>query len=633
MNELEFQEEWLSAYLDDELTEEQRQVVEQRLAIDPAAQATFEDLQRIRSMVAKLPSWSGPDLKFAVPVGAPGSFDEADDELENEPPERDDFEDVPRAVGGADEPRPTFRNANTSGDFSARSLRSMLAWGAMAATVLLVAGLGSVYFWPPTMPSVALHESTPAGASRGPAELGQDNANLDSFVPNDSMDSPREAFDSGNALALGAPASGDQSNARLSEPSDPAMAAKKSEPPAGGFALRAEPPTLSDIADAKLKTDVSPTASSPLPAPPGAALGGLGGIAGATPAADIAMNNAPTDAPAAELPPPAAMRAAGIESAETTNVLSPDGLADKVEAAPNALPGNTFYYARSRSWTDDETLSRLSYAAPLSQSNQLAYGSDLMQRGASQNQVEAATESVLMAAIKAEVANSPDFFQNIVTSNRLVEVDQSPLLNQYASGNTALGNTALGNTASGNTVPGNIASGNVAPGNTASGNLAPGNLAIADAAQATDPTNAPTRGAAGNVANNAVANNAYSIQSQTLTQNALGLNRYAIPRYQNTLTNQPQGNSIVLFLTRDEANQILNQLQEKGQVTSQVWKIDRQTAPQMAQGGEFNNTAPVAPNATPRGVAEPANQVNQINPQTESSIQEKVILLLNGPPN
>jgi anti-sigma factor RsiW len=619
MNELEFQEEWLSAYLDDELTEAQRQVVEQRLAIDPAAQATLEDLQRVRSMVAKLPSWSGPDLKFAVPVGAPGSFDDADDELEHEPRELDDFEDVPRAVGGADEPRPAFRNANSRGDFNARSLRSTLAWGAMAATVLLVAGVGSVYYWPSPSPTVAFRDA----ASNGPAELGQENANLNNFAANNAMENtglegsglaPGGAVDSGSAVAFGAPATGDQSGARLSEPSDPAPAAKKSEPQAGGFALQAEPPTLSDIADAKLSADMSPTASSPLPAPPGTVPGGLGGIAGATSPTDLAMNNAPTDAPAAELPPPAPMRASGIDSAETTNIPSPDGLADKLEAAgQSALPANAFYYARSQSWSDDETLSRLSYTTPLSQANQLAYGNDLLQRGDYQNRNEATTESVLMAAIKPEVANSPEFFQNIVTSNRLVEVDQGPLLNQYSVANAASGNEAMAN------------------------------AAMANATQTADPANNAANSETNNaLANNAVAsgrlevnqNNAYSIQSQARSQvpnqNVLGLNRYSNQRYQTTQSNQPLGNSIVLFLTRDEANQILNQLQEKGQVTSQIWKMDRQTEPQMAQAKELNNAGSVSPDASPRGVAEPANQAN---PKAESSIHEKVILLLNGPPN
>lgn len=59
-DDTEYREEWLSAYLDDELTEEQQLIVERRLAGDSAAQATLNDLKRIRGLVQQLPAWSGP---------------------------------------------------------------------------------------------------------------------------------------------------------------------------------------------------------------------------------------------------------------------------------------------------------------------------------------------------------------------------------------------------------------------------------------------------------------------------------------------------------------------------------------------------------------------------------------------
>ena len=54
---LEFQEEWLSAYLDGELTSEQRSAVEARLQYDSNVQQMLLDLQKVRSLVAGLPEW------------------------------------------------------------------------------------------------------------------------------------------------------------------------------------------------------------------------------------------------------------------------------------------------------------------------------------------------------------------------------------------------------------------------------------------------------------------------------------------------------------------------------------------------------------------------------------------------
>ena len=55
----EYSEEWLSAYIDDELTEARRAIVEQRLASDSETQQLLDDLQRVRGLVNQLPAWSG----------------------------------------------------------------------------------------------------------------------------------------------------------------------------------------------------------------------------------------------------------------------------------------------------------------------------------------------------------------------------------------------------------------------------------------------------------------------------------------------------------------------------------------------------------------------------------------------
>ena len=63
----EFEDHLLSAYLDDELSADERALVEQRLAVDPVARELLEDLKRLRGLVATLPAWQGADLQFTAP--------------------------------------------------------------------------------------------------------------------------------------------------------------------------------------------------------------------------------------------------------------------------------------------------------------------------------------------------------------------------------------------------------------------------------------------------------------------------------------------------------------------------------------------------------------------------------------
>lgn len=64
-DDVEYQEEWLSAYLDDELTAAQRALVEQRIVEDEQAAVMLQDLMRVRSLVGKLPAWNGNSLSLA----------------------------------------------------------------------------------------------------------------------------------------------------------------------------------------------------------------------------------------------------------------------------------------------------------------------------------------------------------------------------------------------------------------------------------------------------------------------------------------------------------------------------------------------------------------------------------------
>lgn len=63
----EFEDHWFSAYLDDELSADERALVERRLADDPAARELLEDLKRVRGLVSTLPRWSGDDLQISRP--------------------------------------------------------------------------------------------------------------------------------------------------------------------------------------------------------------------------------------------------------------------------------------------------------------------------------------------------------------------------------------------------------------------------------------------------------------------------------------------------------------------------------------------------------------------------------------
>lgn len=75
----EFHEHWLSAYLDDELSSEERSLVERQLAEDPQARQLLEDLRRVRGLVATLPNWQGKDIQFDMNLLASSELDDEDD--------------------------------------------------------------------------------------------------------------------------------------------------------------------------------------------------------------------------------------------------------------------------------------------------------------------------------------------------------------------------------------------------------------------------------------------------------------------------------------------------------------------------------------------------------------------------
>ena len=75
-----FQEEWLSAYLDNELSAEQRLIVEDRVNHDPRVRLILDDLKKIRGLVSSLPGWEGPTPGISWP--SPTSDADTESELD-----------------------------------------------------------------------------------------------------------------------------------------------------------------------------------------------------------------------------------------------------------------------------------------------------------------------------------------------------------------------------------------------------------------------------------------------------------------------------------------------------------------------------------------------------------------------
>lgn len=156
MNASTFREEWLSAYLDGELTEEQRQMVESRLASDPSARSTLEDLNRVRQMVAKLPAWNGANLQFRLPAEEQAETTTPNTEFEDVTQSLDDAEDETEDAAPIWQPVPKPKS---------------IPWGwlATAACLLVMVGIGSL-LWNPLQPlsSTTVANAPMSGRSQSP---------------------------------------------------------------------------------------------------------------------------------------------------------------------------------------------------------------------------------------------------------------------------------------------------------------------------------------------------------------------------------------------------------------------------------------------------------------------------------
>ncbi len=152
-----YSEEWLSAYLDDELTTEQRQIVEAKLASDPQTVQTLAELERVRGLVQQLPGWGHAHLDLSPSALAAAGVNvnkEAEDEWPDESSDLGVSE-----LPDADRSHPARMLASRSEDVSSvwlknqRSSSASNAWLrplAVAASILFMLGLG--YLLLPKMP-------------------------------------------------------------------------------------------------------------------------------------------------------------------------------------------------------------------------------------------------------------------------------------------------------------------------------------------------------------------------------------------------------------------------------------------------------------------------------------------------
>ncbi len=727
MKELKFQEEWLSAYLDDELTDEQRQVVEQRLVTDPAAQMMLDELRRVRAMVAQLPSWSGSDFKFTIPSELPGAFADdfaktddassADTSSNDVLPTRvlsdgSDFEDVPRSLAGMDSSTivkdVSRRSAADGQDNSRGSQRWMFAWLTTAASVLLMVGLG-YFLWPAGGLMVSqldrsVETAAPGSsfkkelAPRGPAAW-QRGGSADGLSMND------EARSNGPQVHMPALAEAPSSlNSGELESRAAGNRATTGEMPANEFPLgfgaeiaggtandAASGNTFSidrsELAAPQLSSRSSPapspsTALSPsnlmpssdLPSPPNVALGessrfnsdeentrarieAAESLAGRD--AKSLLQDARSKSEAAALPPMAADSLLG----SSVEVPSKDNAAAEPRPSePQAKAGQKAGYAefeqlnkqaaedsmlrqqtpeaislggqavapvvivaRSSKWNEDETLQfAASQAASFYGDNALNYRQNVSNVPAQQpaaNDIQSidalrATGSnadVLLATVKSDAATTEALFNSVVTNNQFLPVE--PL--QLATANQ-LANQIVAPVADSSAVQDDAAQSKLQDRGSSQGRTAD---SIATNSRATGQGAANSNVASSNTATNWY----YQAQAGRYVKNSL------------------QGNSLVLFVTREEANRGLKELQQQGQVSSQVWRVVQRSSGQPENAFDFQ-ARNAAEKKSPTDDASPSAASNAMNEQNRffvaPSMQEiptpadndKVILMLNGLP-
>ncbi len=503
MKPSEYQEEWLSAYLDDELTAEQRQIVESRLAADAAAQSILDDLKRVRKLVSELVPWSGQNLQVSIPP--PGSA-----VGENWDASSPALEGVSNALHAADAPGETENDvfgssptALTASRRSALQRRWRGTWAVSAASILLLVGIGSTLWWRWDAQNLAFN------AASSPTSRAVQGLPVESFarsLPAASANSSSKRADSELKSEV------DRLSDLQALPSSDLLQTQSSEGPAAKtFDVR----TLQDptAAASRAPQDMAPASR-----------------AGGSPSPASETNSAAL--PAAPVIDGTSFATRGSQPG--ANSRNKNSLGWFNFGADKELPGNDsagevarIQIARSSAWSEQEV--EMAFAETMSGLGvQGITPSDVTgtdRRGMageteklSKDQSSVPTQSLLLVSIEPTLANSTQFFDELIGTNQLTPVAPTHIQ-----------------------VPRLLTEGRLQAGE--------------GRGEATTSANTPT--ATGTLAETKLA--------EKPAENA------EFPAQQSSVPAIPD--AILLFLTESAAEEVLGHLQQKGQVTSQIWRV------------------------------------------------------------
>lgn len=483
MNTSEFQEEWLSAYLDNELDDQQRQIVEQRLAADPDARAMLEDLRRVRQLVSQLPRWSGPNLNFEIPAA---SLLDEDKALESKPtsmrhrpsmdhsesiapelpapeltlpesiapesmdlpePMEDHFEAVPRSLQDGDA-RQSLGFEDPLGEAViarlAKRSRSRFPWTWLLASaclpLLLLLGYG--YMNPSFVQNLAFNRSektSNAPQTSGSSTTTATTSDSEAAKENDSdfayLDAMSQRLDeaAGSAPALApagiAPqtdvASADIASAGMPPPADIAAPASMGPPAMSAQSLAIAPP---------------PPAAAPPTATPAAPAKGRDNIvpdgnevAGANPEAsaksdvyNLALGGSPNRTADASKPMKSELEALnGRNQAArslTEGIASADDFLLKTSHTP-LEPDVKSQVIRSKAWTDDQVRMAVVNLNELLGSTQVQnLQSRFKVAAATDGSANSVSDPILLTTIPSDIQNPSNWFAQLSASYSLVKL-------------------------------------------------------------------------------------------------------------------------------------------------------------------------------------------------------------------
>ncbi|GIW97557.1 MAG: hypothetical protein KatS3mg111_0890 [Pirellulaceae bacterium] len=348
-------EDWLSAYVDNELTAEQRQQVEQWLATDPKAQATVAELQRARKLVAQLPPWPS-DTK---PIVWPSSV--RDDSLDAAESSADDHATGPTAPSPTSWRTPGPSSMPTAALLKARRQKRLWAFLAVAAAVLLAVGIGITWIptWSPSYQTARQENAQPSSGDLPNVALEEHQSADGSPYARPFIDAPPDSV--GNEPAVPrSPSSppGDSSSARLSASASGSMDAAFPEQSAEGaqFGSLAEITASSDHGTSPAQT----------PLPLSQELGRDAGLAAAPPSAATAAQakaggSVERRSRATQAAPSRAERSPAAESLPSNTATPSSGISSRARGATElrpppptpALTSNIRIFVNSQ-WSEEE---------------------------------------------------------------------------------------------------------------------------------------------------------------------------------------------------------------------------------------------------------------------------------------